>query len=159
MYLQHRLLAIELRRNGCWKDFLHYQKTLDKCENNALRIKFLENCKRADLIPNFLKFRIPTNGCFDENSIHDFQKRLLHKETIRAKENRQFLLQKLNERRTTLRDKTPAKCIPSIVLYTRIAVKEHRQKQTIVHDKKLSSLSEDQERPLFSVKTQSLHVN
>ena len=76
----------------------------------------------------------------------------MHKETIRAKENRQYLLQKLDERRTILRDKTPVKCIPSIVLHTRIAVKEHRKKQTAIHDKKLSSLSEDQERPLFSVK-------
>ena len=74
MLLPYRLLALELRRSDCWKQFRHYQKTLQKCENNLLRIDFLKNCKKAELIPKFLKFRIPNNGCFDDKAIHEFQK-------------------------------------------------------------------------------------
>ena len=87
MFLPFRLLALELKRSSCWKQYLHYEKTILKVESNSLRIKFLENCKRADLIPNFLKFRIPNNGCFDEKSIHDFQRQLLNKELLNAKQN------------------------------------------------------------------------
>ena len=116
-----------------------------------MRIKFLDKCKRADLIPKFLKFRIPTNGCFDDKSVHDFQRRLLHRETIRAKESCQTLQQQLNEKRASLRDNAPEKCLPSILLYTRIAVKDHHNKQTVTHNKKVLSLSEEQERPLFDI--------
>ena len=51
MLLPYRLLALELQRSSCWKQFLHYQKSLCKAETNSLRIKFLENCKRSDIIP------------------------------------------------------------------------------------------------------------
>ena len=95
MLLPYRLLALELRRSDCWKQFRHYQKTLQKCENNLLRIDFLKNCKKAELIPKFLKFRIPNNGCFDDKAIHEFQKNLLNKEIIRAKENYKSLLSNL----------------------------------------------------------------
>ena len=151
MMLPYRLLELELKRNGCWKDFLQYQKTLLKCDKNSLRIKFLDKCKRADIIPKFLKFRIPTNGCFDEKSVHEFQKRLLHRETIRAKESSQTLQHQLEVKRAALRDKAPEKCLPSIVLYIRIAVKTHHKQQAKTHDKKLFSLSEEQEPPLFNI--------
>ena len=91
MFLPRRLLAYELSRNGCWRNFLHYQKALLKAETNRLRTKFLENCKRSDLIPKFLKFRVPNNGCFDDKAVHEFQKRLLNKEIMKAKDNNQSL--------------------------------------------------------------------
>ena len=99
MILPYRLLAKELQRSCCWKQYLQYQKALCKVECNSLRIKFLENCKRADVIPKFLKFRIPNNGCFDDNSIHNFQKQLLNKELQRAKTDFQALNTTLEEKR------------------------------------------------------------
>ena len=87
MFLPQRLLHLELRRRDCLKDLFRYQDQLLKLVNNRLRIEFIGHCKRADIIPRFLKFRIPNNGCFDEDSIHDFQKKLLHKELIKAKED------------------------------------------------------------------------
>ena len=151
MFLPRRLLAYELTRNGCWRNFLHYQKALLKTETNRLRTKFLENCKRSDLIPKFLKFRVPNNGCFDDKAVHEFQKRLLNKEIMKAKDSQQSLLKTLTDRRSALKQKLPHKCLPSILFHTRRTQREHRGKQTAIHNKKLSNLSEEQDRPLFSV--------
>ena len=137
MFLPHRLLALELERSSCWKQYLHYQKTLIKVENNSLQIKFLENCKRADLIPRFLKFRIPNNGCFDEKTVHNFQKQLLKKELCRAKEDLKKTQSHLEEKRDALRNTAPDKCIPSIILHTRRMRRKARQEQSRTHAKKL----------------------
>ena len=32
-----------------------------------MRIEFLQTCEDSKLIPKFLKFRIPKNGCFNKN--------------------------------------------------------------------------------------------
>ena len=79
MILPLRLLAIELNRNDCWKTYLQYQSALEKVENNNLRLKFIDSCIKSDVIPRFLRFRVPRNGCFDDDSIHTFQKGLLRK--------------------------------------------------------------------------------
>ena len=102
MYLPQRLLAIELKRNGCWKEFLQYQSLLEKYENNYLRIIFLKNCKTSDIIPKFLNFRIPQNGCFDNSTVHTFQKSLLNKEIIKAKEDLQNVQCNLELKRSAL---------------------------------------------------------
>ena len=90
IFLPLRLLAKELQWDYCWKQYLQYTKALYKIDNNNLRIKFLERCKRAEIIPKFLKFRVPNNGCFDEESIHTFQKTLLNKELQKAKNDANF---------------------------------------------------------------------
>ena len=144
IFLPIRLLAIELQRGCCWKQYLQYQKALHKLDNNILRVKFLDNCKRADVIPRFLKFRIPSNGCFDEKSIHTFQKTLLNKELQKAKTTTQTLTTTLNERRQQLRSVVPEKALPSVILYTRITRHNTRMQQDEVHNRKLAVLSEEQ---------------
>ena len=151
MLLPYRLLALELKRSRCWKQFLQYQKFVCNVKTNNLRIKFLENCKKSDLIPRFLKFRIPNNGCFDEKSVHQFQQRLLNKELVRAKEGLKTIHQRLDEKRKTLQEAAPVKCMPSIATYTRLSRIEVRQTQTRTHNKKLLQLSERQGHPLFNV--------
>ena len=120
MFLPRRLLTLELKRHNCWKQYLKYEDHLIKKVNNKLRIEFLQNCKRADIIPRFLKFRIPTNGCFDEKSIGDFQRQLLHKELIRAKEDLNTLNAHLSIKRTAIIGVIPRPCLPSVILHTRI---------------------------------------
>ena len=144
MFLPLRLLALELKRNDCWKEYLQYQKILCKVKNNNLRIKFLENCKRAELIPNFLKFRIPSNGCFDEKTVHDFQRQLLSKELLRAKNDLKVQNSTLDEKRDRLRQTAPNKCLASIVVHTRNARGKNHQTQERTHNKKLTNLSEQQ---------------
>ena len=120
-------------------------------ESNSLRIRFLESCKRSELIPRFLKFRIPNNGCFDEKSIRLFQHRLLNKEIQKAKNDLKTSTKNLDEKRHDLQSNAPLKCLPSIALYTRETRIATRRKQLRTHNKKLENLSEEQERPLFNV--------
>ena len=122
-----------------------------KLINNKLRIEFLDNCKRADIIPHFLRFRIPNNGCFDEQSIHDFQKKLLHKEFIKAKEDQINLSLQLSMKRSVLVGVLPYKCIPSVVLHCRLKQRQTYDEGKHTHNQKLYNLSEEQEKPLFNV--------
>ena len=133
MILPYRLMAKDLQRSGCWKHYLQYQKALCKVECNSLRIKFLENCKRADVIPKFLQFRVPNNGCFDDSSVHNFQKRLLNKELHRAKTDLRALGSTLEERRQQLRVVVPDKTLPSVAVHTRLARRATRRQRTEVH--------------------------
>ena len=73
MLLPYRLLACSLRRNDAWPLFLQYQKAVGKLQSNTLRLKYINECLKADIVPRFLKFRVPNNGCFDDKSVHDFQ--------------------------------------------------------------------------------------
>ena len=79
MLLAYRLMAISLRKLGYWKQYLDYKRTRLKIESTRLRIRFLETCWYADIIPKFLNFRIPNNGCFDETAVHTIQRNLLKK--------------------------------------------------------------------------------
>jgi len=151
MFLPFRLLALELKRSNCDKDFYRYLRTVRKAERNSLRIKFLQNCKQADIVPHFLKFRVPNNGCFDDQSIKQFQQKLLHKEIVKAREDQKSRISELSEQRNTIKQNAPIKTIPSIVLFTRLNRIETRKQQKATHDKKLSAWSKEQERPLFSV--------
>ena len=144
-------MAKDLQRSGGWRCYLHYQKALLKVERNCLRVKFLENCKRADLIPKFLQFRVPNNGCFDDDSVHNLQKRLLNNELLKAKADRKALDSVLVERRHQLRVVVPDKTLPSVAVYTRLERRDTRRQGTEVHNRKLATLSEEQERPLFQV--------
>ncbi len=109
MFLAYALLMLELKRNGCWKDFLQYRKVLRKKESHSLRIEFLENCLKASIIPKFLKFRIPTNGCFDDKAVLDFQLRLLRKELYKAKGDWTTTVAKLEEKRDRIKQKLHVK--------------------------------------------------
>ena len=151
MFLPHRLLALELQRSNCWKEYIDYQRLLEKVNHNRLRIHFLQNCKQSGIIPRFLKFRIPNNGCFNDKSVYDFQRNLLHKEIIRAKNNINVLNLHLNDQRTALAQMAPTKCLPSIILHSRIFITDSVKKVQQAHSKKLMTLSSEQGKPLFSV--------
>ena len=119
MFLPNKLFVMELRRNGCWKIYLQYRTSLQKLEMNNLRLKFLENCNKADIIPMFLKFRVPKNGCFDDRMVMEFQKKLLKKEIVMARNDSKVLMEKVSDRRKEIKVKMPYKCYPSVILHTR----------------------------------------
>ena len=151
MFLPIKLLNLELRKQNCLKEYLKYHNHLIKAVKCRLRVEFLNNCKRSDIIPRFLKFRIPTNGCFDDSSVHEFQRKLLHKEIIRAKEDKVKLLSQLDERRSVLKQALPYKLLPSVILHTRLSQSKTCEEVKNTHNQKLHVLSEEQEKPLFSV--------
>ena len=149
MFLPRRLLAIELQRRHGWKYFLNYKKLMEKTVKCDQRIVFLQNCKKADIIPKFLKFRIPNNGCFDDNAVHKFQKSLLQKEISKSKDQLKVLNNQSHDKISVLRDHTPTKCIPSVLFHIRYLRNELKTKTIETHCKKLQNLSLDQGKPLF----------
>ena len=98
------LLKTELQRQGCLKDYFQYQKCIEKFDNCVLRISFLEKCRDANIIPKFLKFRVPNNGCFSDSSVKDFQRRLLHKEIGKANSTLKDVTCQLEEKRGLFRE-------------------------------------------------------
>ena len=152
MLLPHRLLALELKRSNSWKHYLHYQKAICKQEINQCRINFLDQCKKNDVIPRFLRFRIPNYGCFDNNAVHEFQRKLLAQELIKAKSQQRNASKRVDDEQNIIKSIVSEKCLPSVAFFVRNAVRECRNVQKEKHYKKLLNLSEEQERPLFNVK-------
>ena len=144
-------MSHELRRNGCWKTYLQYLKALGKRSKNRHRLQFLDECKKSNIIPNFLKFRIPSNGCFDDKTVHEFQLKLLRKEIVSARSDLTANMEQLSLKRNAIKMQVSRSLFPSIVLYTRISTNAISRKQTLLHRKKLAVLSEEQQRPLFNV--------
>ena len=91
MFLLYKLLHLGLKRNGWWIDYLRYCKAVRQTSNHSFRIDFLENCLKENLILQFLKFRIPANGCFDDKTVLEFQR----KEVYKAKGDRNAANEKL----------------------------------------------------------------
>ena len=146
MFLPYKLFCLELSRNGCWKLFLQYRKVLRKFTHHSLRVGFIENCIRASIIPRFLKFRIPNNGCFDDRSIHEFQLRLLRKELHNAKKDLKETFDKVSGNREKWKQILPFKCIPSVILHSRIDIRTERKKQMLKLNDKLYRLSKERKK-------------
>ena len=73
---------------------------------------------RNSHIPNFgnskiLKFRIPTNGCFDPTVVHNFQRRLLKQELNTAQNTLAKHYNNVHERRSLLQQKLSPNIISS----------------------------------------------
>ena len=138
-------------RKGWWKVYLKYRSSLRKIENHRLRINFLEECKKADIIPKFLKFRIPNNGCFEDQALREFQLKLLRKEIIKAKCDLENSKMNIFTVRNELKDLVGYKYLPSIILHSRLDLKELRFIQSSKLNTKLNRLSKEQDRPLLNV--------
>ena len=149
--LPYRLMAKEFQRLGYWKSYLDYERSLVKRERTICRIQFLKSCMEADIIPSFLRFRVPNNGCFEPTVVHNFQRRLLKGELNKAGVTLENHVKKINEMRDILKETVDQRFIPSIVVFTRIAVKITNKEVSSNQRRKLESLSLQQERPLFNV--------
>ena len=93
-------------------------KLLIKIEKNSIRVKFLSSCYKADIIPRFLRFRVPNNGMLDRKSVFEFQKGLLRKELHRAKELQLVLNNKLGEKRGEIHKTVHEKVLPSVAFHS-----------------------------------------
>ena len=151
MYLFRSLLAVSLKRIDAWKLYTGYLNVLVKRSRCFQRIKFIQHCLQADIIPRFLKFRVPENGCFEPQVVHNFQRKLLRVELTKARKVIELHNQSLLAKRTLLQNAIPEKMIPSVVFFTRLAVQETKNSVEQTHQKKLIALSEEQQRPLFQV--------
>ena len=151
MFLNETELHSELRRSACYKDYLNYQNVIEKYDKCVERLNFITKCRDSDIIPKFLLFRVPNNGCFDDQSVHNFQRRLLHKEIATAQNQLKEHDKSLDDKRSSLRVKLPPDLIPSVVWHSRLRRIKTRKEIQQTHRKKLCNLSEKQSRPLLSV--------
>ena len=151
MFLPYHLLTKELQRKDCWKQYLDYERSLIKREINKCRIDFLEKSIQTNIIPAFLKFRVPNNGCFEPTVVHNFQRRLLKGELNKVNVTSDEHKQKVNDTGEKLRQMLCHTLIASVVLYSRMTVQNIHLEVTSTHQKKLDNLSKQQERPLFNV--------
>ena len=149
MHLPRRLLAIILKQRICWETIPKYFRLLKKRENTIQRIEFIKKCKGADIIPRFLKFRVPTNGAFEPTVVHNFQRKLLNQELRKANELLSKYDSTLEEWRKEIRNKVPVIYIPSVIFNARFMVHKTRKEIIARHQKKLENWSAEQQRPLF----------
>ena len=80
-----KLLKRELKRQGTLTSWYAYLNLKSKLLKTCKRIEFLQTCEENKVIPKFLKFRIPQNGCFNANAVERFQAKLLNIEIKNAK--------------------------------------------------------------------------
>ena len=151
MFLPYHLLAISLKRTECWKPYLDYERSLMKHENCKCCIQFIGSCRSTDVIPKFLKFRIPNNGCFEPTAVHNFQRKLVKQELFKAKKTLGEHELKVKERRDIFKGFLPQKLLPSVLLFTRVTVFNTRKNGEATHTKKLENLSKEQERLLYNL--------
>ena len=84
MFLPRRLLKKTLGSIECLSVFNQYCRKRRKLISAQLRGIFLQRCLNNQLIPRFLNFGIPENGCFEETIVRNFQRKLLRREMSQA---------------------------------------------------------------------------
>ena len=129
--------------------FRRYKRLYLRQLTAIARIQFLTKCLNNDLIPRFLKFRIPANGAFTEKAEHQFQRRLLRSEIHRAREAVTNHRAYLNNERRKLCGGTDA-LLATISFHVRREGRWLFRNLKTKHQQKLNNLSKEQEKPLKS---------
>ena len=151
VFLPHIWLRTLLRRTDKLKLFRKYVDTALKAQNNRMRIAFLKNCLGNDLIPRFLMFRVPPNGCFEQTIVHNFQRRLLRLEVRNALSDLGKMEEKLNDLRRCCRQEIPSGLLPSVLSHLRRELKLNLATLAQKHRNKLDLLSQRQGKPLSNI--------
>ena len=152
MFYPRRLLATCLYNydEDVIKSFRKYQRSYIKLMSGIARIQFLKQCLDNRLIPRFLRFKVPSNGVFNDKTVHAFQLKLLRTELNRAQKSKLQHETELDACRSLLVESFPDAMLWSLSVFTRKDGREHFRKLKQKHDKKLQELSKSQERPLRS---------
>ena len=137
-----------LKRKLTWKIVLDYLKFFKKVQVSVHRLKFLRKCLKNDLIPDFLKFRVPENEVFSDQAVHNFQLKLLRTETSRANEDRKRYEEMLRKARSLVQKEIDKQWWASIFGFVRRQVESSLNTTSENHRKKLEKLSERQDKPL-----------
>ena len=103
------------------------------------------------MIPNFLRFRIPANGCFEPTIVHNFQRRLLRGQLLSAEYALKQATRRLTETHSDVLKSCPRSLLPSVVLRCRTQLGTSTRTLREKHQAKLALLAERQEKPLRGV--------
>ena len=152
------LLKKILYKHNTWICYQRYCKQLAKKINAEKRVKFLNECRINDLVPDFLKFRIPDVNCFEPSTVKNFQLRLLSKELYKAREESKRKADRLDSARQELKKVTPEHLLPSVTYNAVKFMKETVEEVDARHAKKLHKLSRRQEQPLRSKDDRTVKV-
>ena len=79
------ILIWTLKNKLIWKLVRDYASIYVKFINCHQRNEFLRICLENDIIPDFLRFRVPENGVFLNQEVHSFQTKLLRTEINKAR--------------------------------------------------------------------------
>ena len=101
-----------------------------------------------DLLPDFLKFRVPENVFFSDQIVHNFQLKLLRTETSRANEDRKRYEEMLRRARSLVQKETDEQWWASIFHFVGRQVEASLKTTSEHHRKKLEKLSERHDKPL-----------
>ena len=94
MFYPRRLLFSSVNNydEAVVKTFWKYRKSYLKLMSNIARVQFLKQCLDNRLIPRFLRFKVPSNGVFNDEAVHSFQLRLLRNELTCARKSKTYLI-------------------------------------------------------------------
>ena len=76
-----------------------YASIYVKFINCHQRVKFLRVCLENDIIPDFLRFRVPENGVFSNELVNSFQTKFLRMEINKARTDEKNVEVKLERAR------------------------------------------------------------
>ena len=142
------LLRLVLKRKLTWKLVLNYLKHFNKLNSSFLRIIFLRKCLDNDIIPDFLRFRVPDNGVFSDQAVHSFQLRLLRSEISQSNAVRAKASDYLVKAREVVRRGIDENWWPSVIFYLNRQASPSVNYLIIRHKRKLEKLSERRGRAL-----------
>ena len=131
---------------------------LKKVQVSVHRLKFLRKCLKNDLIPDFLKLRVPRTGFFLDQDVHNFQLKLLRTETFRPNENRKRYEEMLMKARSLVQKEIDEQWWASIFRFVKRQVEASLKTTSDNHRKKLEKLPERQDKPLGRRNERSVKV-
>ena len=143
-----KLLIGILKRIDGYEIFHGYRKTRMKILRMTKRAKFLINCMQYSLIPNFLRFKIPENGVFNDEAVKQFQRRLLKLEISKTHKHLKDLENEIAKHRQLVQDRIPMVLWGPLVSVLHFDHITEGLKLDDTHKNKLLQLSEHFDRPI-----------
>ena len=110
-----RLLGMEQERQHKFRFLYQYQRANLQSHHNIQRVSCLDQCLKNKVVPEFLLFRNAKNVCFDQETVKNFQRKLLTKEVARARAERAKLESKLTESRVAFIENLAGCLVPFVI--------------------------------------------
>ena len=131
------------KRKLTWKIELDYLQFFKKVQVSVHTMKFLRKCLKNELIPDFLNFRVPENGVFSDQAVHNFRLKLLRIETSRANEDRKRYEEMLMKARSLVQKEIDEHRWASIFRFVRRQVEASMKTTSENHRKNLENCPRD----------------
>ena len=142
------LAHISIKKKTSSENCVRLFKILLKVQVSVHRLKFLRKCLKNDIIPDFLKFRVPDNGVFWNQAVNNFQLKLLRSEISRANEDMNRYEEMLMKARSLVQKKVDEQWWASIFRFVRRQFEASLKSTSENHRKQIKKLSERQDKPL-----------